>query len=235
MDAQNSNLVLVSNKMAQGSNYHDCEMSFGSFFSRVYHSSRHADQFLRDTVSYVSRPYSALHRHQPMFATLSVEPHGMCRRGDWVAHQKWTTSQPEQTEAIITGTYQQIAKFDQSLGINVSGTTVPFSSKLRVLGVTLDSRLSFDDHVTSVVRACNYHNRALRHIRHLIDRETANVIACSIVSSRLDYCNAILCGVTSRKSGSVTTRAKLAGSGRLPSAIPLSHDTTSMFTTLAAN
>ena len=97
-----------------------------------------------------------------------------------------------------TGTYQQIAKFDQSVGINVSGTTVPFSSKLGVLGVTLDSRLSFDDHVTSVVRACNYHIRALRHIRHLIYRETANVIACSIVFSRLDYCNAILCGVTSR-------------------------------------
>ena len=51
------------------------------------------------------------------------------------------------TEAIITGTYQQIAKFDQSVRINVSGTTVPFSSKLRVIGVTLDSRLSFDDHV----------------------------------------------------------------------------------------
>ena len=80
----------------------------------------------------------------------------------------------------------------------MSGNTVPFSSKLRILGVTLDSRLSFDDHVTNVVRACNYHIRALCHIRHLIDRETMNVIACSIVSSRLDYCSAILCGVTSR-------------------------------------
>ena len=68
------------------------------------------------------------------------------------------------TEAIITGTYQQIVKFDPSVGINVSGTTVPFSSKLCVLGVILDSRLSCDDHVTIVVRACNYHIRALRHI-----------------------------------------------------------------------
>ena len=62
----------------------------------------------------------------------------------------------------------------------------------------MDSRLSFDDHVTSVVRACNYHIRVLRHIRHLMDRETTNVIACFIISSRLDYCNAILCGVTNR-------------------------------------
>ena len=58
------------------------------------------------------------------------------------------------------GTYQQIAKFDQSVGVNVFGTTVPFLSKLRVLGVTWDSKLSFGDHVTCVVLACNYHIRA---------------------------------------------------------------------------
>jgi hypothetical protein len=34
------------------------------------------------------------------------------------------------------------------------------------------------------------------HIRHLIDRDTAVTLACSIVASRLDYCNSVLYGVT---------------------------------------
>ena len=34
------------------------------------------------------------------------------------------------------------------------------------------------------------------YIRHLIDTDTANTLACSIVASRLDYCNALLYEVT---------------------------------------
>ena len=92
------------------------------------------------------------------------------------------------TEAITTGTRQQIARLYRSGGVVVSGAVVPFGSTMRVLGVTRDSAISFDEHITGVVRVCNYHLRALRNIRHLIDREAANATACSIVGSRLDYC-----------------------------------------------
>ena len=80
----------------------------------------------------------------------------------------------------------------------VTFVDVDIGSTLRVLGVTLDCELSFDEHITGVARACNYHLRARRHIRHLIDREAANAIACSVVGSRLDYCNSILFGITDK-------------------------------------
>ena len=35
---------------------------------------------------------------------------------------------------------------------------------MRVLGVTLDRRLTFDNHVSAVARSCNYHVHAIRHI-----------------------------------------------------------------------
>jgi len=54
------------------------------------------------------------------------------------------------------------------------------------------NHLAFDQHVSDVVRSCNYHFRSLRHIRPLIDREEAANLACSIVASRLDYCNFVL-------------------------------------------
>ena len=106
---------------------------------------------------------------------------------------------PSKTAAIITGTRQQIAKFDRSAG--VAGTIVPFVDKLRVLGVTLDSQLTFEDHISGVVRDCNFHMRALRYIRPLITKETANVVACSIVCSRLDYCNSVLYDITAHNIG----------------------------------
>ena len=96
------------------------------------------------------------------------------------------------TKERATGTRKQVAKFDQSSGITISNTTVQYSFNIRVLGVIIDSELAFDDHVTSVVRACNYHIRSLRHIRHLLDKGAANMIARSIAFSRL----AVLYGVS---------------------------------------
>ena len=105
---------------------------------------------------------------------------------------------PSKTEALVTGTRRQVAKFNSTAGINLADTTVKISTAVRILGITVDRHLTFDEHVTKVVSACNYHIRSLRHIRRLIDLETANTLACSIVATRLDYCNAVFYGVTNK-------------------------------------
>jgi hypothetical protein len=74
----------------------------------------------------------------------------------------------------------------------VAGSTIAYSVSLKSLGVTLDQSLTFDQHVQNVVKASNFHIRALQHIRPMLDREVANTIACSIVNTRLDYCNSLL-------------------------------------------
>ena len=63
---------------------------------------------------------------------------------------------------------------------------------MKALGVVLDRRLSFDRHATSVARACNFHAHALWHIRHLLTTELALTLVCSLILSRLDYCNTVL-------------------------------------------
>ena len=54
--------------------------------------------------------------------------------------------------------------------------------------------MSFDDHARAVVKSCNYHTRAIRHVRHLLTESTAQTLACSLINSRLDYCNSLLHG-----------------------------------------
>ena len=48
-------------------------------------------------------------------------------------------------------------------------------------------------HAAAAAKTCNITN-ALRHARHLLTDETARTVACSIVGSRLDYCNAVVYG-----------------------------------------
>ena len=72
------------------------------------------------------------------------------------------------------------------------------SDRLKILGVTLDNALNFENHVANVVKSCNYHIRALRHLRRSLTKEVANTLACSIVGTRIDYCNALLYGATDK-------------------------------------
>jgi len=61
-------------------------------------------------------------------------------------------------------------------------------SQLKTIVVTIDSHLHFVIHVRNVAKACNYHNHTLRH------DDVGRTFACSIVATRFDYCNALLCG-----------------------------------------
>jgi len=105
---------------------------------------------------------------------------------------------PTKSEAIAVGTRAQVAAASASGAVIVAGNRVAFRDSVKLLGVTIDSTLSFDRHILNVVRNCNYHLRALRYIRPLITADVAKMVACSLVSSRLDYCNSLLRKTTAK-------------------------------------
>ena len=73
---------------------------------------------------------------------------------------------------------------------------LPVADEMKVLGVILDRRLTFDKHVSAVARSCNYHALAIRHIRHLLTRDLAQTLAYSLILSSIDYCT--LCSTALR-------------------------------------
>ena len=101
---------------------------------------------------------------------------------------------PDKSEVLLVASQRNAKKIAPGSGVSVAGAKITSSVTLKSLGVTLDRSLTFDQHVQGVVRASNYHIRALRHIRPMLDRAVANTMACSIVSTRLDYCNSLLYG-----------------------------------------
>jgi len=103
---------------------------------------------------------------------------------------------PNKTEAVLFGTSAQRKKIPTAGGIDVTGAVVPFRDTVKLLGVTLDSAMSMDRHVTEVIRSCSYHTRALRHIRPLLTLDVTKSVGHSIVASRLDYANALLHGTS---------------------------------------
>ena len=135
---------------------------------------------------------------------------------------------PDKSETPVIGTSNQLQAASSSLTtISVAGVDLPTAEHMKVLGVTLDRRLSFDQHVSAVARSCNFHAQAIRHIRPLLTRDLAATLTCSLILSRLDYCNAILL------HPKASARAEQRGQDRLPGIEKITCQATSEGTALA--
>ena len=104
----------------------------------------------------------------------------------------------DKLEAICLGTSSQLRAATDT--VTVAGTALPVSKEIRSLGVIIDRHLTFDSHISAVIKSCNYHLRALQHI-HLLPFSTAQSLACSLILSQLDYCNAVLYGSSAHVIG----------------------------------
>jgi len=74
-------------------------------------------------------------------------------------------------------------------------TVVTVVDSVRDLGVIIDSQLCMDAHVSALCRGGYYQLRQLRPIIRSLSTEAADTLVHAFVSSRLDYCNALLFGV----------------------------------------
>ncbi len=68
------------------------------------------------------------------------------------------------------------------------------SSTVKNLGVILDSNLSFENHISNVTKTAFFHLRNLSKLRNMLPVSDAEKLVHAFMTSRLDYCNALLGG-----------------------------------------
>jgi hypothetical protein len=103
---------------------------------------------------------------------------------------------PDKSEVIQFTTCRGKDRVDDVVSLRVSDAAVQPSDVIKSLGVTLDRKLTFDQHVAAVCKTSYFHIRALRHVRESLPEDIARTVACSIVGSRLDYCNSLYAGMS---------------------------------------
>ena len=103
---------------------------------------------------------------------------------------------PDKSESILFGTHQRLRTFPAVPPIKISGTEIKLSENITRLGIIMDSKLTFNAHVTALCKACYFHLRSLRQCKRSLTDDMAKSIAVALVQSRLDYCNSLLFGVS---------------------------------------
>lgn len=102
---------------------------------------------------------------------------------------------PSKTEYLLIGTNQQRSKVTHGT-LSFSGYVIQPSTSARNLGVIFDPDLSLSKHISSVCQSSYYAIRLLRQVRSSLDHNSAVLLANSLVSSKLDYCNSLYYGLS---------------------------------------
>ena len=76
----------------------------------------------------------------------------------------------DKSEVLFGGTGYQLQAASAIKSVAVASSSLSITEKMKTLGVILNSRLTFENHVSSVIHTYNYHAQAIRHIRDLLDQ-----------------------------------------------------------------
>ena len=80
--------------------------------------------------------------------------------------------------------------------ILIGNSTVEHSSKIRNLGVYLDQELNMQSHISSVCKSAYSHLKNIARIRKYLSESATQSLVHAFVTSRIDFCNSLLCGIS---------------------------------------
>jgi len=113
--------------------------------------------------------------------------------------QSWMTSfrlkmNEEKTEFIVIASPHYITSF-QNFTLNLGNTIVLSSESIRNLGVYFDKKLDMTYHINNICKIAFCQLRKIGEIRKYLNHDTAAKLIHAFVTSRIDYCNSLLCGL----------------------------------------
>ncbi len=108
---------------------------------------------------------------------------------DWMTNN-FILLNSDKTEILLIGPKNSTQNImDNNLQLN--GCTVT-SSTVKNLGVILESKLSFENHISHVTKTAFFHLRNIAKLRNMLSVSDAEKLVHAFMTPRLDYCNTLL-------------------------------------------
>ena len=103
---------------------------------------------------------------------------------------------PEKTESMVAGTTHSLKQISLA-PMSIAGSSISSQNSVKYLGVRLDNSLTMQRHISDVCRSCFLALRRISSIRPFLSTESTATLVHANITSRLDYCNSSLSGISS--------------------------------------
>ena len=81
-----------------------------------------------------------------------------------------------------------LSKPDERISVNVDGYQITNSKSEKLLGITIDSKLSFDEHVSGLCKKASNKLHALARISNYMNTDKLRVIMKAFINAQFGYC-----------------------------------------------
>ena len=100
----------------------------------------------------------------------------------------------DKTEMLVFNTKQKLPLL-KTLELQIGDTTISPSPTAKNLGVTFDSCMTMDRHISNMCKSSYYQIRNIAYIRRYLTIAAVKTLVQACVTSRLDYANCVLYGL----------------------------------------
>ena len=113
---------------------------------------------------------------------------------NWM-RQNYLKLNEEKTEILLLGSSLLLQKLSNVL-VKVGDIAIKSGNLVKNLGAIFDSRLTMDNFVSYKCKTASYYLRCISHIRPFLDTDSTKTLIHALVTSRLDYANSLLLGIS---------------------------------------
>ena len=103
----------------------------------------------------------------------------------------------DKSKLIALGSRQMISKLPE-FHFSLLGKDISPLQSARDLGVTLDSNLTFDNHITTMVSECIARLAQINRFKHCLDKNTLLTVIHALVFSKMYYCSNVWANITNK-------------------------------------
>ena len=100
------------------------------------------------------------------------------------------------TELMLVTSKETKHLHDLPTSITMGNAQIPFKQSVRTIGLTLDSHVTMNAHVSKIARTCFFELRRLASIRRFLTSTATATLVSAFALSRIDYCNSLPFGST---------------------------------------